>query len=133
VVQRNSSKHSPRVDDELEHEVRSVLQGSPVEAHTRDDLQQEGPIPDPANRPDHPGTPPGFSEDAIDLRSIVAASLRPSAFPADRAGLLRVAYEEQAPAEVLRLLERLPDGVTWDRFEQVWETAGGPTEHRSWS
>jgi hypothetical protein len=56
--------------------------------------------------------------------------LRPSVFPADRRELLRVAYEEEAPAEVVRLLEHLPEGITWDRFEQVWESAGGPAEHR---
>lgn len=130
-MQRNSNKHSPRVDDQMEREVRSITQGQPVEAHTRDDLQKEGPIPDPGTRPDRPGTPPDFTEDTIDLRSVVAASLRPSVFPADRHELLRVAYDERAPAEAIRLLERLPDGTTWDRFEEVWEIAGGPAERRS--
>lgn len=114
----------------MEHEVRSLTQGQPIETRSRDDLLQEGPLPNPAARPDHPGTPAGLDENDITLRSRLATSLRPSAFPADRDLLLQVAAEEHAPEEVLSMLDGLPAGRSWDRLEQVWEALGGPTEHR---
>lgn len=130
-MEPGNSKHSPRVDDELSHETRSFTQGQPVAAHTRDDLQQEGPLGNPGNRPDHPGTPDGVSRDAVDLRAELAASIRPSAFPADKRKLLAAARDEHAPRESVALIERLPEGVSWESLEQVWEAAGGPpAEHR---
>jgi hypothetical protein len=127
-MDRQSDKHSPRLDDQMEHEVRSLLQGAPVESRADEDRFQEGPIPD-ANTRFLP--PPGdLTDDEVERRSILAASLHPSAFPADKATLLEVAEDENAPDEVLDRLRQLPDDGRWDNVEQVWEALGGHGEHR---
>lgn len=130
MVDRRNSTHSPRVDDEMERETASVVRGAPVEAHSRDDLRQEDAGGHPGHRPDGPRTPPGLPEDAMELRSALAASLRPSSFPEDRAALLGTARAEHAPEAVVALLERLPSGATWANLEEVWEAAGGHADRR---
>lgn len=125
-MERRSSKHAPRVDEQIAHEVSPLVHGEPVEGHAREDLQQEGPVGRPDRRPDGPGRPAGFGPDDVDLRAALAASLRPSVFPADRAHLLEVAESEQAPEPVMELLGRLPAGVSWPAVETVWEAAGRP-------
>jgi UDP:flavonoid glycosyltransferase YjiC (YdhE family) len=110
------------------HEVRSALQGAPVESRADEDRFQEGPIPDAGTRP--LAAAGDLSDTDVRLRADLAASLRPSAFPADKERLQAVADEEAAPEEVADLLRRLPDGVRFDRVEAVWEALGHPHEHR---
>jgi len=40
-MERKSDKHSPRVDDEMDHETRSVTQGSPIESRIDESRQKE--------------------------------------------------------------------------------------------
>jgi hypothetical protein len=35
-LERGSDKHGPRVDDELDHETRSLRQGAPVESRVEE-------------------------------------------------------------------------------------------------
>ena len=42
-MERGSDKHSPRLDDELDHETRSLQQGAPVESRVEEHREQEGP------------------------------------------------------------------------------------------
>jgi hypothetical protein len=42
IVERGSDKHSPRADEELQKETKSV-QGSPIEARAEEFREQEGP------------------------------------------------------------------------------------------
>src|SRR5947209_6743758 len=42
-MERNSDKHSPRVDEQLKHDVQSIVRGSPVEARAEEAREQEGP------------------------------------------------------------------------------------------
>ncbi|HEX3425758.1 MAG TPA: DUF2795 domain-containing protein [Acidimicrobiales bacterium] len=127
-MDRQSDKHSPRVDDQMEHEVRSMLQGAPVESRSDEDRFQEGPVPDTNTRPLPP--PGDLTDEELDRRALLAASLRPSAFPTSKAALLAVAEDEHAPDEVLNWLRQLPDDRHWDTVEQVWEALGGPAESR---
>jgi hypothetical protein len=41
-MERGNSKHSGRVDDEMEHEVESLTRGAPVEARVEEHLEKEG-------------------------------------------------------------------------------------------
>jgi hypothetical protein len=127
-VERASSQHTPRVDEQLKEETAPLTHSAPVEGHVRDDLQQEGTPGHPGNRPDGRRAPADMDGDEVDLRAALAASLRPSSFPADRERLLLVARDEQAPDEVVSLLEQLPADITWSRVEGVWEAAGGRHE-----
>jgi hypothetical protein len=42
-MQRGSDKHTPRLDDELDHETRSMTQGSPIEARAAEERMKEPP------------------------------------------------------------------------------------------
>jgi hypothetical protein len=49
-VERGSDKHGPRLDDQMEHDVRPLLQGAPVEARATEAREQEGPGEDDVRR-----------------------------------------------------------------------------------
>ncbi|MDQ3898522.1 MAG: DUF2795 domain-containing protein [Actinomycetota bacterium] len=136
-MERGSDKHSPRIDDGLAHDTRPLTQGAPMEARADEARQQEGAADD------EPTTDalltgdlhPGESQDALldhdeaEARSRIAAYLRPSIWPADRATLVACAEELNAPPAVLEELRRLPDG-TFTHTEAVWEALGGRVESR---
>jgi uncharacterized protein DUF2795 len=124
VPERGSTQHSPRVDEELHKETESLLRGSPVEARAQDWRRMEPPA-DGEPLPDAHVT-----VDDIELRSLLAISLRPSAFPGDRARLLAVAEQEHAEDRILEWLGSLPATRTFPNVEAVWETLGGAKEQR---
>lgn len=136
-MQRGSDKHSPRIDDSLEHDTRPLTQGAPMEARADEARQQEGaaddePTTDALLTGDlHPGEDTGgaLDHDATEARATLATYLRPSVWPADRETLLQCARELEAPPDVLEQLSRLPDG-TFTHTEAVWESIGGAVEYR---
>ena len=135
-MERSSDKHAPRVDEELKHELRSIVQGSPVEARANEAREQEGPAdgeptPDALITGDRPSaTPDALGHDEIETRAELARHLEPSVFPADRPTLIASARRSGAPDDILASLERLPDG-TFDHMEAVWEALGGRVEYRA--
>jgi hypothetical protein len=50
-MDRGSDKHSPRLDDEMEHETSSMTQGSPIEARA-DEARQKEPAGDEEPTPE---------------------------------------------------------------------------------
>lgn len=134
---RGSDKHSPRIDDGLEHDTRPLTHGAPSEARADEGRHQEGaadgePTTDALLTGDlHPeqGQEALLDHDEAEARSRLASFLRPSIWPADREALLRCAQEEHAPPDVLDQLRRLPDG-TFTHTEAVWESLGGKVEYR---
>lgn len=134
---RGSDKHSPRIDDNLAHDTRSLTQGAPMEARADEGRQQEGaaddePTPDALLSGDlHPeqASDAGLNHDEVEARSRLASYLRPSVWPADREGLLACAEGLHAPSDVLDQLRRLPDG-TFSHTEAAWEALGGKVEFR---
>jgi hypothetical protein len=50
-MERGSHKHSPRVDEEMERETRSLTQGAPVEARS-DESRMEEPAGDEEPAPE---------------------------------------------------------------------------------
>jgi len=135
-MERSSDKHAPRVDDELKHELRSIVQGSPVEARANESREQEGPAegeptPDALITGGRPAaTPDALTHDEVEARAELARHLQPSVFPADRAALIASARTSAAPEELIGRLGDLPDG-TFDHLEAVWEALGGRVEFRS--
>jgi len=136
---RGSDKHSPRIDDSLEHDTRPLTQGSPNEARADEARHQEGAADDEPTTDTllsgeiHPGEAVSadlLSHDELEARSRIAAFLRPSIWPADREALLRCAQEENAPSDILDQLRRVPDG-TFSHTEAVWESLGGRVEYRT--
>jgi hypothetical protein len=133
-MERESTKHSPRLDEQLDHDTRSLQQGAAVEARAEEEREQEGeagvgPTPDVLLA--STGREPGLSHGQVEARSTLARWLRPSAFPADRGRLLSTARDEHAPERVIAALGRLPDGVVYPNLERVWEALGGPVERRA--
>ncbi len=123
MTDRGSSQHSPRVDDELAHETEDIVRS------THESRVEEWRMTEPpADGEPMPDTMP--YEDEIEFRSLLATSLRPSAFPCRRARLLGVAEEEYAPARVVVALRALPAEQEFHNVEEVWEALGGHREER---
>ncbi len=131
--QRGSDAHSPRLDDQLAHEVDALVHGAPDEGRTEgrrhEDIAVDG-VGEGLQRSDLEPAAPGLGEAELDLRAQVAAYLAPAHFPADAPALRAVAADEHAPEAVLAILDALPAGRTYEVLSQVWEDAGGAVEHR---
>ena len=133
-MERGSDKHSPRVDEELDHETRSLQQGAPVESRVEEHREQEGPgddqpTPD-ARLTGGRATAASLDLDDAETRADIARFLTPSTFPADREALLADAQDNQAPAGVLERLQALPAGRTFENVQGIWAALGGTVEHR---
>ena len=134
---RGSDKHSPRIDESLEHDTRSLTQGAPSESRADEGRQQEGAADDEPTTDAllsgelHPEQmdEDELRHDEIEARSRLAAHLRPSIWPADRETLVACARELNAPPDILDLLSHLPDGE-FSHTEAVWEAVGGRVEYR---
>ena len=131
-MERGSDKHSPRVDEQLEHDTRSLTQGAPVESRVEEFREQEGPgedqlTPEPRLTEGRTGSQ---DLDDAEARSEIARYLDPSAFPADREGLVANAEANNAPEAVLERLQALPAGRTYEAMPDIWAGLGGTVEHR---
>ena len=130
-MERGSDKHSPRVDEELDHQTRSLQQGGPIESRVEEHREQEGPGEDqPTPEPRLHVEPASLDLDDAEARSEIARYLDPGAFPADRDGLVENAEANNAPEVVLERLQALPAGRTYERLPDVWAALGGTVEHR---
>lgn len=133
-MERGSDKHGPRLDDQMEHDVRPLLQGAPVEARATEAREQEGPgeddvVPDSRLSGDRGLTDEDVAlrDDEIEERTDLARHLEGSVFPADRDALVASARRRHAPDALIDRLSRLPDG-TYTHTEAVWEALGGRPE-----
>jgi hypothetical protein len=128
-MERGSSKHSPRLDDELEHEAQSITRsGQPphTEEWRETEPLDEGHLTLP---PDHePGTPAGMTPADVDRRSDLARYLTRGDFPADRDALLGFLDRSGAPDDVTDAIRRLPGGRRFAAFGDVVRALGIPTE-----
>ena len=133
-MERGSDKHSPRVDEQLDHDTRSLRQGAPVESRVEEHREQEGPgedQPTPDSRlTGGRATAASLDLDDAEARADIARFLTPSAFPADREALLADAESNQAPAAVVERLEALPAGRDFGSVQDIWRALGGTVEHR---
>jgi hypothetical protein len=128
-----SDKHSPRVDEELEHEIQGMLKSG--HATRSEEFREVEPVaegePDVAGSPNSTligGIPVGMTEDAVVARAELARWLVRADFPAERPGLVEAALDHRAPDAVVAELERLPDGETYERIGDVVRALGYPTE-----
>jgi hypothetical protein len=133
-VERGSDKHSPRVDEQLEHDTRSLTQGAPVESRVEEHREQEGPgedqpTPD-ARLTGGRATAASLDLDDAETRADIARFLNPSSFPADREALLADAEANHAPAGVTERLQALPAGRSFENVQDIWSALGGTVEHR---
>ncbi len=128
-----STKHNPRVDEQLEHEIQGMLK---AERATRSEEWREvEPVAegDPDIDADPAGTlvggtPVGMGPDAVVARAELARWLVRADFPDDGPGLVEAARDHRAPDAVVAELERLPEGETFERIGDVVRALGYPTE-----
>src|SRR5947199_2293600 len=109
--QRTSSKHSPRLDDELKKEVGSLVHGAPVESRKEEWREQEGAADGEREPSSRTWDPRSLGPDTETARAELSRHLRLSAFPADRDALLAEAEANNAPEPIFDALRRLPDGT----------------------
>lgn len=127
-----SDKHSPRIDEQLQHETSSLVGGSHDEG--RDEARrQQAPGPGEPDVGLVDRSLPGDDEHRIDEaqldeRARVAAALAPATFPATRDHLTSVAEAEHLAPELLDRLRTLDAGEVFETVQQVWTALGGDAE-----
>lgn len=132
-VSQRSTKHSPRVDEALEHDIQGMLK---AERATRaEEWRESEPVAegDPDLTADPAGTlvggtPVGMDADAVVVRAELARWLDRADFPSTGPELVEAARDHRAPDAVAAALERLPDGETFERIGDVVRALGYPTE-----
>jgi hypothetical protein len=135
-MERGSTKHGSRLDDEMQGEVAPLTHGAPNEPRADEDRQfeptgEEDTPPDRLDRAlDEPASPELLSQAAVEDRSELARFIPPSTFPATGPELRDAAGREHATGRVMEALEQLPPGRTFATVAEVWEALGGETEHR---
>lgn len=128
-----STKHNPRLDEELEHEMQGMLKG---ERQTRaEEWREVEPSaegdPDVDTDPDGTlvgGTPVGMDPDAVVARAELARWLDRADYPSDGPRLVEHARDHHAPDAIIAELQRLPAGQTFERIGDVVRALGYPTE-----
>jgi hypothetical protein len=128
-----STKHSPRVDEELAHETEGMMRAErstraeewrevepPAEGDPDVDLSPDGTLVG--------GTPVGMDADAVEARAELARWLDRADYPNTGPGLVEAARDHRAPDAVVAELQRLPDGETYERVGDVVRALGYPTE-----
>jgi hypothetical protein len=130
---QRSTKHSPRVDEEMEHEIQGMLKGE--HATRAEEWREVEPVAegDPDVDADPAGTlvggvPVGMTEDAVVARAELARWLDRADFPATGVQLVEAARDHRAPDAVAAELAKLPDGETYERIGDVVRALGYPTE-----
>ena len=118
------------MDEALKQETRSLEQGAPIEARTRDDREKEGPA-DSDRDVDVRTAPPGaLGSDPVEARRELSRHLRSSVFPAGRDDLLAEAEGQSAPRPVHDALRRLPADIEFRTVHEVWAALEGAPDVR---
>jgi hypothetical protein len=129
---QRSTKHSPRVDDELEHEIQGMVRSG----HATRAEEWRDPEPVAEGEPDIDadpsgtlvgGTPVGMDAAAVNARNELARWLVRADFPSSGPELVEAARDHRAPEAVVAELERLPSD-TFERIGDVVRALGYPTE-----
>jgi hypothetical protein len=116
-MERGSSKHSPRVDEQMEQEVRGTLQG------IAGGRAEEWKMAEPAGEDQPDATRAVDAASANDL-SRFGRYIGLSALPGDRAALRHSAETLEAPDDVLADLASLPEGVVFHTVTEIWAALG---------
>jgi len=124
-----SNKHNRRIDEAMADQDASFLHGAPVDSRLREDLRTEGNGPRPGQASANaevagrePGTSEGLSAEEVAERAELATYIEGHVFPGDKHALLRSATDENAPQPIISLLKKLPEGQTFEHFQEVWES-----------
>lgn len=132
-MDRLSTKHGARVDEELKHELGSLQQGAGGEARVEEDREPGAPPadgePTPTSRPELERFL-GLGADAATARRELSRHLGLHAFPARRDALLDHARDQSAPQAVLDALQTLPADAEYHTVYDVADALGLEAETR---
>ena len=137
-MERGSDKMTPRLDEEVKHELSGLLQGN------KDTHAEEWRLPEPPgeDQPEadyapgetlHGGIPDGMSADDVEARAQLAGFLPLSVFPGVREQLLEHVLDSTAPDVVVEQVRQLPAGREFHNVGEVWRAlhgGGHVEEHR---
>ncbi|MDO3685197.1 DUF2795 domain-containing protein [Micromonospora sp. C28ISP2-4] len=138
-MERGSSKHSPRVDDQMSSEVKGLVQGPGTGGARVDEFRQ--PEPSGEDQPEattapagelRTGAPKGMSSADVEERSRLGRFIGMAALPGDRDTLIANAQENEAPADIVAALETLPEGTRYQTISEVWAALGHRNETTRW-
>jgi hypothetical protein len=115
-----SSKHGPRVDDEMSRSVHAAVQGG-AEPRSEERMMAE---PAGEDQPEPSTMPQGDRATELEAFSRFGRYIGPSALPGDRGALRHSAETLGAPGDVLAELDRLPQGATYRTVADVWAALG---------
>ena len=116
-MERGSSKHSPRVDEEMKQEVLGTVQG------VAGGRAEEWKMAEPAGE-DQPDATRAVDADSANGLSRFGRYIGLSALPGDRDALRHSAEILEAPDDVLADLDTLPDGVVFHTVTEIWAALG---------
>ncbi|GIF74367.1 DUF2795 domain-containing protein [Asanoa siamensis] len=136
-MERGNAKHSPRVDDELAHEVDGIVKGTAGgraeefrEAEPSGDDQPEASMVPEGD--DGTGAPQGMTAQEVEQRSRFGRYINRTALPGDRDRLRKDAESNEAPDDVLAQIDRLPTGVRFQTVSEAWAALGHRNETQRW-
>ncbi len=136
-MERGSDKHSARMDDALEAEVRGMMTaGRETRGEDWNSAEPSGEDqPDVDLVPDGTlvgGVPAGMTETDVEGRTELARHLHRSVFPAVREVLIDDVIKNDAPASIVDMIKSLPAGREFVNVQDVWTALGGGVEaHRA--
>jgi hypothetical protein len=122
-MERGSSKHSPRVDEEMKQEVLGTVQG------VAGGRAEEWKMAEPAGEDQPDPTRTVQTDEANDL-SRFGRYIGLSAMPGDREALLRSAEILEAPDDIRADLRTLPDNVVFHTVTEIWAALGRGSDER---
>ncbi|MEU5938100.1 DUF2795 domain-containing protein [Micromonospora sp. NPDC047548] len=138
-MERGSSKHGPRVDEQMSREVAGLVQGPGTGGSRVEEFREAEPAgedqPGATTAPGgalRSGNPQGMSSQDVEQRSRLGRYITMTALPGDREALIANARENTAPADLIAELERLPDGTRYRTVSEVWAALGHKNETTRW-
>ncbi len=127
-MDRESNKHSPRVDDAMAHDVDSLLHGVPEESRAQEERLQEDPAVGPGRRFDDPLPGVDITDAEVEKRAELSRHVAGAHFPARRDELLAAAEADHAPDDLMQALGELPPDQEYGTAQAVWRALGGSVE-----
>ena len=130
-MDRVSSKHSPRLDEQMARNAQGTIQSESGGGRAEEWRAEEAELN--VNRLSPGGSAPaGMTAAERDDRSRLGHYLRRSTFPADHNRVLREATAGAAPEDILQTVAALPGGRDFQNVANVWPPRMEP-QSRAWS
>lgn len=130
-MERESTQHGPRIDEDLAHRTASLTHGAAEESRSQEArLEEEDAIGgmNPSRRPDLPGPTPSLSDTDLAERADLARYLAGAHFPATGSSLVKHASARNAIDSVMDRLRSLAPDASFENFAAVWTAGGRPME-----